>query len=63
MELDLHLKLKRCKFAAKEVKYLGMIVQPRHLVMDPVKLDGIASWPTSTKLKDVCSFLDFVNFY
>ena len=43
MELDLHLKLEKCKFATKQVEYLGMIVQPRCLAMGPVKLDGIAS--------------------
>ena len=40
-----------------------MIVKPGQLAMDPVKLDGIASWPTPTKVKDVCSFLGFANFY
>ena len=62
-ELDLHLKLKKCKFATDEVEYLGMIVKPGQLAMDPVKLDGIASWPTPTKVKDICSFLVFANFY
>ena len=52
-ELDLHLKLKKCQFASSEVEYLGMIVKPGQLAMDPVKLDGIASWPTSTKVKEV----------
>ena len=31
--------------------------------MDPVKLDGITSWPTPTKVKEVWSFLGFANFY
>ena len=31
--------------------------------MDPVKLDGIASWPTPKKVKDIRSFLSFTNFY
>ena len=62
-KLDLHLKLEKCKFATDEVEYLGMIVKPSQLVMDPVKLDGIASWPTLTKVKDVRSFLGFTNFY
>ena len=62
-ELDLHLKLEKCKFATDEVEYLGMIVKPGQLAMDPVKLDGIASWPTPTKVKDVRSFLGFANFY
>ena len=40
-----------------------MIVQPGQLAMDPVKLDGIAKWPTPVKVKDVRSFLGFANFY
>ena len=52
-ELGLHLKLEKCQFASSEVEYLGMIVKPGHLIMDPVKLDGIASWPTPTKVKEV----------
>ena len=62
-ELDLHLKLEKCRFATTEVEYLGMIVKPGQLAMDPVKLDGIASWPTPEKVKDVRSFLGFANFY
>ena len=63
MELDLHLTLEKCCFATTEVEYLGMIVRPGQLAMDPVKLDGIASWPTPQKVKDVRSFLGFANFY
>ena len=63
MDLDLHLKLEKCTFAATEVEYLGMIVRPGQLAMDPVKLDGIAKWPSPTKVKDVRSFLGFANFY
>ena len=62
-ELDLHLKLKKCKFATDEVEYLGMIVKPSQLAMDPVKLNRIMNWPTPTKVKDVRSFLGFTNFY
>src|SRR5271155_82244 len=31
--------------------------------MDPVKLVGIANWPTPTTVKEVRSFLGFSNFY
>jgi len=62
-ELDLHLKLEKCKFAAEEVEYLGMIVKPRQLAMDPTKLNSIAKWPALTKVKEVHSFLSFANFY
>ena len=52
-ELDLHLKLEKCQFSIPEVEYLGMIVKPSQLAMDPIKLDGIATWPTPVKVKDV----------
>jgi hypothetical protein len=63
LELDLHLKLKKCNFATSEVEYLGIIVKPGQLAMDPVKLAGIADWPTPAKLRDVRSFLEFANFF
>ena len=63
VELDLHLKLEKCTFATTMVEYLGMIVKPGQLAMDPVKLNGIAQWPTPSKVKDVRSFLGFANFY
>src|SRR5260370_22452834 len=31
--------------------------------MDPVKVQGVMDWPQLTKVKDVQSFIGFVNFY
>ena len=63
VELDLYLKLEKCTFAASEVEYLGMIVKPGQLAMDPVKLNGITQWPIPLKVKDVRLFLEFANVY
>ena len=52
-ELNLHLKLKKCKFGVKEVDFLGLILRPGEIAMDPTKLSGIAEWPIPTKVKDV----------
>ena len=62
-ELDLYLKLEKCSFNVSEVEYLGMIVKPGSLAMDPVKVAGIADWPIPSTVKDVRSFLGFANFY
>ena len=62
-ELDLHLKLKKCKFGVKEVDFLGLILRPGEIAMDPTKLSGIAEWPIPAKVKDVRSFLGFTNYY
>ena len=62
-ELDLHLKLKKCRFGVEEVDFLGLILRPGEIAMDPTKLSGITEWPTPTKVKDVRSFLGFANYY
>ena len=33
------------------------------VVMDPVKVQGVADWPQPAKVKDIQSFIGFVNFY
>ena len=62
-ENDLFLNLNKCAFSVEEVNYLGMIVGENQIKMDPVKLAGIADWPTPITVKQVCSFLRFRNFY
>ena len=62
-ELNLHLKLKKCKFGVKEVDFLGLILWPEEIAMDPTKLSSITEWPTPTKVKDIRSFLGFANYY
>ena len=62
-ELDLHLKPKKCQFGVEEVDFLGLVLRPGEIAMDPTKLSGIAEWPTPTKVKDVRSFLGFANYY
>src|SRR5258707_2213905 len=59
----LFLKPEKCKFEQKEVKYLGLVILKDHVAMDPTKVHGVTEWPTPTKVKEVQSFLGFVNFY
>ncbi|SJL02912.1 uncharacterized protein ARMOST_06253 [Armillaria ostoyae] len=59
----LFLKAKKCEFEVLETEYLGVIILEGQVHMDPVKLAGIAEWPTPTKKKELQSFLGFTNFY
>jgi len=45
------------------VDYLGLVISKDHIAMDPVKVQGVTDWPQPTKVKDVQSFIGFVNFY
>src|SRR5712672_3000716 len=62
-ENDLYLKPEKCKFYQQEVEYLGVVIGGGKVKMDPAKVEGIATWPTPTTVKDVRSFLGFCNFY
>jgi len=62
-KFDLFLKPEKCKFHQREVEYLGVLIGNGTVKMDPVKVQGIADWPTPLTVKDVRSFLGFCNFY
>jgi hypothetical protein len=59
----LFLKPEKCTFDTQEVDYLGMIIRPGQVAMDPAKLSGISQWQTPSSVKEVRSFLGFCNFY
>src|SRR5258707_6277213 len=62
-EWRLFLKPEKCKFKQKEVKCLGLVILKDHVTMDLMKVCGVTEWPTPMKVKEVQSFLGFVNFY
>src|SRR5258708_38513783 len=59
----LFLRPEKCKFERREVDYLGLVISKDHVVMDPVKVQGVTDWLQPVKVKDVQSFIGFVNFY
>src|SRR5260221_10260374 len=59
----LFLQPEKCKFECQEVDYLGLIILKDHIAMDPVQVQGVTDWPQPAKVKDVQSFIGFVNFY
>src|SRR5260221_7042992 len=62
-EWRLFLKPEKCKFEQKEVEYLRLVISKDHVTMDPTKVHGVMEWLTPMKVKEVQSFLGFVNFY
>uniref|UniRef100_A0A0W0FB80 Reverse transcriptase domain-containing protein n=1 Tax=Moniliophthora roreri TaxID=221103 RepID=A0A0W0FB80_MONRR len=60
---DLYFKPEKCKFNVREVIFLGMVIWPNYVTMDPVKLAGIAEWEPPKAVKGVRAFLGFRNFY
>ncbi|ESK81545.1 reverse transcriptase-rnase h-integrase, partial [Moniliophthora roreri MCA 2997] len=62
-EQDLYLKPHKCEFDVTEVIFLGLVIRPGTIGMDPVKLAGIQDWPAPTTVTGVRSFTGFANFY
>ena len=60
---DLYLKPEKCKFEKDSMEYLGMIICPGEVQMDPGKVAAVKDWPTPTMLKEVQVFIGFANFY
>ena len=60
---DLFLKPEKCHFHKEDVEYLGVIVGKGQVKMDPVKVQGITSWPIPTNLHEVQLFFGFGNYY
>jgi len=59
----LYAKLEKCEFYKEKVEYLGYILTPDGLFMDPAKIKVLQDWPEPRKVREVQSFLGFANFY
>jgi len=62
-ESKLYLKAEKCSFEQTKIEYLGLIISAGQIEMDPVKVEGVSKWPIPSNVKEVQSFLGFINFY
>jgi hypothetical protein len=62
-EAKLYLKLSKCLFHAREINYLGFVISPDGISVDPSRVETILSWPEPKNTHDVQSFIGFANFY
>lgn len=59
----LYLKPEKCEFSRERIEYLGLIISADGVAMDPIKVQGVTEWPAPKNLKEVQSFVGFINFY
>ncbi len=62
-EAELQMNIQKCKFNVKEIVFLEVIVLEQDLCMNSSKMIIIVNWTTSINLKEIQSFVRFVNFY
>eukprot|EP01127_Copromyxa_protea_P008696 TRINITY_DN199_c1_g1_i12.p1 TRINITY_DN199_c1_g1~~TRINITY_DN199_c1_g1_i12.p1 ORF type:complete len:782 (+),score=83.41 TRINITY_DN199_c1_g1_i12:1258-3603(+) len=57
------LKLSKCRFFMKEIRYLGHVISEGTIKMDPDKVKAIIDMSPPTKLKELRSFLGMIGWY
>ena len=60
---NLFAKPEKCEFHITSTEYLSFCLSPNGLSMSAEKVKAISDWPELWKVKDIQSFLGFVNFY
>ena len=58
----LRLKPEKCEWSKEEVKFLGFMIGKNSIRIDPAKLAAVKEWNQPTNVKEVQSFLGFVNY-
>ncbi|KAI8485080.1 hypothetical protein Bbelb_371860 [Branchiostoma belcheri] len=53
----------KCRFAQKEVTFLGHVVSRRGVAPDPDNIAKVQDWPTPSNQTDIRSFLGLASFY
>jgi hypothetical protein len=62
-EYGLTCKLSKCEFHATSTSFLGFIISPDGISMEPDRVAAITEWPIPTSVHDIQIFLGFANFY
>lgn len=59
----LFVKAKKCKFHVSTTSFLGFIISPGKITMDPVKVAAVKDWSQPETRKQLQRFLGFAHFY
>jgi hypothetical protein len=62
-EHQLYARFSKCKFWIKEVPFLGHMVSPNGIAVDPGKVKEVLEWKPPTTVSEVRSFLGLTGYY
>jgi hypothetical protein len=62
-EHQLYAKFSKCEFWIKEVPFLGHVVSPEGITVDPSKVKEVLDWKPLTSVSEVRSFLGLAGYY
>lgn len=62
-EAGLYCKLSKCKFAAREVQFLGHVISQQGVKPNPVKVQILQDWPVPRTMKELRGFLGLALYF
>jgi len=62
-QAKLFIKLSKCEFHTQQTEYLGYIVCPEGVKVDPERVKTIQEWPMPKTVRDIRVFIGFMNYY
>lgn len=61
-QVGITLKLRKCKFAQKEVLFIGHIISPQGIRVDPCRVEAVRSYPVPRTIKHLKQFMGLINY-
>jgi len=62
-ENNLYIKLEKCKWKVRKVRFLGVVIRPKRIKIEEEKINKVLDWPTPKRVKDIQKFLRLANYY
>jgi hypothetical protein len=62
-EHQLYAKFSKCEFWIKEVPFLGHVISPEGIAVDPGKVKEVLEWKPPTTVSEVRNFLGLAGYY
>jgi hypothetical protein len=59
----LYVKLSKCEWHTDRTEYLGYVVTPEGVSIDPERVRTIQDWPLPASVRDIRVFVGFMNYY
>jgi hypothetical protein len=60
---QLYAKFSKCEFWINKVSFLGHVISPEGIALDPGKVRDVFDWKPPMSVTQVCSFLVLVGYY
>jgi hypothetical protein len=62
-EYSLYVNLKKCKWHTDSTEYLGYVITPEGVTINPERVKTIQEWPTPATVREIQVFIGFMNYY